>query len=463
MASIVSTGIGSGLDVSGIVQQLVTAEGAPVEGRLAQREAFAQSKLSAFGSIKSALSDLKSRADAIQSLDSLLTRSATSGDEDAFTVTAESGAAPARYALEVLNVAAAQKLTSGAFADAQTSVGTGTLTVSIAGSSMDLVFDAENSSLSDIRDAINSSPDNPGVSATIVNADAGSYLILTADNTGAANEIMVTQSGGDGGLAALEYDPANFLTSLTESIAADDARIEIDGLLVQSENNTFATAIEGVTIDVLADTAGITQSLVVENDTAATSSAIRSFMNSYNALVELNSNLTSYDQESDVAGALIGDSTLRGIITQVRNEMNRAVTDISGPFTLLSDIGMELQVDGKFEIDSEKLTESLESDYQRVAQLFTNSDGFAVRVFETADTYLASDGILETRTDGLNGQIDNITEQRERLTIRLTSLEERLLRQYNALDSLLGELNNTSNFLASQLQNLPGFTKPGNN
>ncbi len=433
-----------------------------MEGRLARREAAAQSKLSAFGSVKSALSDLKTKADAIRTLDSLLSRKATSGSEDAFTVTATSGASPANYAVEVVNIATAQKLTSGAFVDADTAVGTGTLTIGVGGSAMNLDFDAENNTLAGIRDAINSASDNPGVAATIVNADAGSYLILTANNTGLANQITVTQTGGDGGLSALEYDPANSLTSLTESIAADDARIEIDGLAVQSSTNTFAAAIEGVTIDVFSDTGGLTTSLLVENDTEATTQAIEAFVNSYNALVDLNASLTSYDQETQSAGALIGDSTLRGIVTQIRNEMNMAVTDISGPFSLLNDIGIDLQVDGKFKIEATELEDALATDFQRVAQLFTNSDGFAVRVFDAAETFLDADGLLETRTEGLNGQIEIINEQRERLNTRLTSLEERLLRQYNALDSLLSELNNTSNFLSSQLQNLPGFERPGN-
>ena len=123
MASIVSTGIGSGLDIAGIVQSLVAAEGEPVEARISQQEARAQSKLSAFGSLKSALSDLRDKLDIMRNLDQFLARKAVSSNEDYFAVSAGTDALPASYSLEVVQLAQAQKLTSGAFTDADTVVG----------------------------------------------------------------------------------------------------------------------------------------------------------------------------------------------------------------------------------------------------------------------------------------------------------------------------------------------------
>ena len=228
MASITSTGIGSGLDIAGIVQQLVIAEGQPVEARITQQESRAQAKLSAFGSLKAALADFRDKLDIMKSLDKFLVRRAVSGNEDYFTVTADSNAVPSGYAVEVAQLAQAQKLTSGAFTDSDTVVGTGTLTIQVGTEIVSLQIDAENNTLAGIRDAINEAVDNPGVGASIVNADSGSYLILTAEKTGVANTITVTQSGGDGGLAALEYDPPTS-TALTETIAAQDGLIRIDG------------------------------------------------------------------------------------------------------------------------------------------------------------------------------------------------------------------------------------------
>ncbi len=462
MTGIQSTGIGSGLDITSIVTQLVAAEGAPVEERLTRREATVQGKLSAFGTLTSALNEIKAAAEDIGTLDKLLLRKATTGDEEIFTATVTGDAAPSNYNVEVVNLASVQKLTSGVFTDSTAVVGTGTLTIEVGGNAFDIEISSSNNTLSGIRDAINEAVANTGVAASIVNAEAGSYLILSGEKPGEDNTITITQTGGDGGLSALEYDSDLATGSLTQTQAADDARIRIDGLLVQSESNTFASAIDGVELNILQGTSGATQSLAVENDVDETANKITRFVRAYNDLIDLNSSLTSFDQELGVAGALLGDATLRGIVTQVRTEINTAVTGLDGPFSLLGDVGIELQLDGKFDTDLVKLKEALSDDFSQVGQLFTSETGFATRLASTADTFLRSDGILQIRTEGLDSQVERINEQRERLNNRLTSLEERLFRQYNALDSLLAELNNTSNFLNSQLQNLPGFTRERN-
>jgi len=459
MTGIQSRGIGSGLDIQSIVTQLVAAEGAPVESQLARREAAVQSELSAFGSLRSALSNIKTAADNISSLEQILSRKVSVGNEDVFTATVDTDAVPGRYSVEVVNTASAQKLISGAFADQTTAVGTGTLTIAYGSDTFELNLEAGNNSLSDIRDAINASPDNTGVAASIVNAEDGSYLVLSGDKTGNENTITITEADGDGGLAALTYDSATATGALTQTEGADDARIRIDGLLVQSATNDFDTAINGVSISVLRGSDGSAFDLSVENDVSQTAGKISAFVNSYNALIDLNRSLTAFDQESGVAGTLLGDSTLRGIVTQIRRELTTAVDGVSDSFSLLGDIGIELQVDGKFEINSGELNDALAGNFSQIAQLFVSENGFATRVAETADELLASDSTLQIRTDGLDAQVERINEQRERLQDRLVVLEERLFRQYNALDSLLAELNSTSSFLQSQFANLPGFTR----
>jgi len=461
MASIVSSGIGSGLDIAGIVQSLVAAEGEPVESRLGQQEFKAQAKLSAFGTLKSALADMRDNLDIMQSLDQFLSREAISGNENKFTVSAGTNALPASYSVEVVQTAQAQKLTSGAFLNSDAVVGTGTLTVAVGATSMDLDITVDNNTLAGIRDSINSATNNPGISATIVNADSGSYLIMTADDTGVASTIAVTQTGGDGGLSALEYDPGNSLFSLTESIAPQDALIRIDGLDVMSDSNTFVGAVEGVTITVLEDTGGATESLLVDNDRDAARELLTKFVDSYNEFVSTVDSLTAYNPEIELTAPLLGDSTIRGIRDQVRREMSTAVQDIDANFSMLSDVGIELQLDGTLSINDEQLGSVLADDFVKLGQLFATTDGFATRLYGLADGFLEADGIIESRTQGLTAQIDGIGDDRSALNDRLASLETRLLRQFNALDSLLAQLSSTSNFLTQQLANLPGVTNDG--
>ena len=463
MASIVSTGIGSGLDIAGIVQQLVAAEGQPVENRLGQQEVRAQAKLSAFGSLKSALADVRDQLATMKSAEQFLLRKATSSNEEVFKASTSTSALPASYALEVVQLAEAQKLTSGAFAGSDAAVGTGTLTVTVGSESMDLEIDAENNTLSDIRNAINSADDNPGVSATIVNAESGSYLILTGNDTGAENTITLTQTGGDGGLAALEYDPGNGLSSLTESQAAQDALIRIDGFDVVSSTNTFTGAVEGVTISVDSTTAGGTETLTVENDDEAVTKIVNEFVEDYNALIDTLNDLTAFNADLEVAAPLLGDSTIRSIRDQIRREMSTAVNDAGLPFSTLSEVGIEVQLDGKLAVDETRLSTVLADDFVRFGELFSVEQGFGTRLFNLTDSFLDTDGIIETRTQGLTTQIDGIADEREALNERLASLETRLLRQFNALDSLLAQLSSTSNFLTQQLSSLPGVDRPDTN
>ena len=463
MASITSTGIGSGLDVSGLVQQLVAAEGQATEIRIAQQEARAQAKLSAYGSLKSALSTFGDELEKMSDLDTLLARSGSTGDESLLTVSVDETAVPASYNVEVVQLAQAQKLESGAFAGADTVVGTGTLTIAVGTESFSLSIDSENNTLEGIRDAINTAVDNKGVAATIVNGDSGSYLILAGENTGSDQSIVVTQSGGDGGLSALEYDPANMLESLTERQAAQDAQVRIDGVDVTSDNNVVVGAIEGVTLTLVTANPGTTTEVSIKNDVDAVRNQIRSFVDGYNALIDAFDAQTGFDPETEIAGPLLGDLTVRGVRDQLRRELTTEVTDIDASFSSLLDIGIETDVNGKLTVNDSKLDEALGSEFSKLGQLFANSDGYAVRLSSVIDGYLDDEeGILTARTDGLDRTIEGFAEQREVLRVRLESLEARLLRQFNALDALVSELTTTSSFLTQQLGNLPGISTPDN-
>ena len=459
---IISSGIGSGLDVAGLVQQLVTAEAEPVERRLGLQEVRAQAKLSAFGSLKSALSDFRDTLDTLRNLDSFLSKTVSSGNEEVLQSTATGDASPATYEIEIVRLATAQKLTSGAFASADSTVGTGTLLIATSTGGFGVEISSENNTLAGIRDAINSASDNPGIAATIVNADSGSYLVLSSGKTGAANAMAVTQTGGDGGLSVLEYDVVGGQTSLTETVAAQDALIRIDGLDVQSDSNSIADAIQGVTLNLISQDPGQTYTLRVDNDETAAREAVTAFVDAYNELVGTFDSATSFSAETQQSGPLLGDSTVRSIRDAVRREMSTPTQEAS-IFATLSDVGIEIQIDGTLSINEEKLSDSLSQEFSRFGQLFAANDGFAVRLYDRVDDYLSSDGLLQSRTDGLDAQIEDIGRQREASTERLLALESRLLRQFNALDSLIGELTNTSNFLAQQLASLPGFNSTGQN
>ncbi len=456
MASIVSSGIGSGLDVQGLVQQLVAAEGQPTEFRIARREAQYQSELSALGSVKSAVSAFNDQVKKMQDLDTLLQRAGTVADEAVLGLSVDTSALPGIYSVEVTQLAQVERLQSGAFADTSTAVGTGDLQISIGGEFFTVAIDGSANTLSDIQDAINNAVDNKGVTATVVTADTGSYLFLTGEKTGSTQSITVTQSGGDGGLNVLEYDPLNGLNSLTQTQAPQDAIANINGFAVTSSGNSIAGAIEGVTLDLLATNVGAATQVTISNDEAAVKAQLEAFVSSYNDLIDVFKEQTAYNSETETAAPLLGDATVRGLQEQLRREFFTEVTDIDATFNSVLDIGITTNLDGKLSLDSATIDGLLDTEFSKLGQLFANSDGYAVRFNNLIESYIDStDGVLTERVDGIESSIEDLTDQREALALRLESVERRLLRQFNALDTLVGQLTTTSNFLTQQLASLP--------
>lgn len=457
---IISPGVGSGLDINGLVTQLVAAEGQPAALRLSRQEARVQAELSAFGSFKSALSSFRDALEPLKELDKFQGRVTTTGDDTIFTASATSSSVPGSYSIEVRQLAQAHKLASDPFADADTVVGTGTLTLTVGDQAFAVEIDDSNNTLAGIRDAINGASSNTGVRATIVNGNDGSTLILSSVDTGVENSLVVTAAGGDGGLDGLVYDPAGTM-NLTELQAALDAEVIIDGFSVTSAGNSLTDAIEGVTLDLIAAQAGTTVELTVDYDRTNAKDLVNAFIESYNALVKRFSELTKFDPETKEKGALLGDSTLRAASSQIRREMSIAPAEINGAVGSLLDIGITIQLDGTLELDEGALTAQLDANFDDLGKLFSTEDGYAVRLDELLGRYLDDGGLIENRTDGLDERIEDIERQREALDRRLEAVEERLRAQFNALDTLVSQLNSTSAFLAQQLVNLPGATFQG--
>ncbi len=464
MAQIISGGIGSGIDVSGLVSQLVQAERAPVENRLNSREFKAQSKLSAYGTLKSSLNKFQSALDALKESSLYEGRKITTSNKDLFTVSADASASVGSYTIQSENLASRHKLASDAFASDDTSIGTGTLTFTINGDSFAIAIETGSDSLTAIRDAVNNAGDNVGVSAAIIRDENGSRLVFTADETGVDNAISIsaTTSGTDtGDLSQLTYDP-NALPEnnpLTQQQAALDATLIIDGFTAKSSTNTFKNVVDGVTITLKDSEPGQNESLDVSLDKAAVKKAIDQFVEAYNALRTNLNTLKAYDPESGVAGTLQGDATTNRLSSPLRQAISNAVSGADSDLDTLAEIGITTNFEnGTLEIDSDMLNGLVDDRFDDFVLLFAGDNGMASRLDALSDQYTKFEGTLDTLSNGLKSQIDGITDQRESLARRLATIEARYLQQFNALDALIGELNQTSSFLTSQLANLPGFT-----
>jgi flagellar hook-associated protein 2 len=128
---------------------------------------------------------------------------------------------------------------------------------------------------------------------------------------------------------------------------------------------------------------------------------------------------------------------------------------------MLADIGISADLNGKLSVDSADLDAAFSVDFDAVGALFAAEDvGVAVKLDALLAPYLDSDGVLDARTSGLQSSIADIGERREALNERLAALQTRYTREFNALDTLLSQLQGTSNFLTQQLSRLPGWTTP---
>ena len=299
MASSLSVGgLGSGIDVSGIVSQLMEIERQPLKA-LDTKEASVQARISAFGSIKSSLSTLQNAIAGLKlpaggnALDFYSTYSGTLSDDGVASVTATDGTVPGKYSLEVTQLAKENRLISAA----GTSIGSGELTISLGSAdgtatTRSTTVSIGDGSLSAVRDAINGA--NAGVTAAVINGDAGPQLVLSANEGGSKQFISLS------GVSGLDYSPAAPTANFTTQQTAQSALITLNGVAIESQSNKISDALEGVTIDLKKATeADKPVTLTLARDTSSINKALEKFVSAYNEYNTLARDLGRYDPSTD--------------------------------------------------------------------------------------------------------------------------------------------------------------------
>lgn len=453
MPAITAPGVGSGLDINSLVDQLVALEKRPLQAVQSQKSNV-QAQLSSYGKFKSVLSDFQSAMSALSTRDSFQIFAASSSNENSFAATTGADARGGSYAIDVTSLAASHKLASGAFTDSTTVVGEGTLTLQNGSDSFDVVIDSSNNTLAGIRDAINSASDNTGVSATILSDDAGTRLIMTSRESGTANAIQVSVTGdslgSDSDATGLSQLVFNATTqNLSEVNAASDAHLSIDGFSVTSASNIVSGALQGVTLNLNAIGSG---TLDVSTDTGAIKESAQSFVDAFNNLRTTISDLRK--------GNLEADSTLLSVENLVLGQVNTQANISGGNFDYLTQVGVEIDRYGKMSLNASRFEDALNSDFESVSKLFSDADGgIARRLDGLAGGILATGGLLDARESGLNDQIKALDVQADRIDRRLVSTEARLRAQFTAMDSIVANLNATGDYLSQQLSGLASLNK----
>ena len=450
MASLSSPGIGSGLDVNGLVTQLVAAAKTAPQNAIDKRRDTNGAELSAIGSLKSALSAFQDSLSSLADGSAFTQFLATASSTDHFSAIADATAAAGTYSVDVQQLATAEKASSGAFA-ANTTLSTGQLTIAVGTKSMTISVGSGTSSLAQLAGAINRNANNPGVTAAVVHAADGDHIVLTSTKTGAANAFSVT---GTGDVAGLSYDPATGTGGLTSVTHAQDAKLSIDGFDVTSASNAVQGAIQGVTLNLTTVSGTTPDTLTVAADNDSIQKAVQTFVDNYNKLVGTTKTLTSYDSGSGQAGALLGDSTLLGITSRLSRSLGTQFGSSGDAVRSLADIGIKFEVDGSLSLDDDKLSAALAGSPEQVRTLFGNAAGLGKSLTPMLEGYLQTGGILDGRTDSLNQSNKSLDDQQSQLDARMDALTQMYTAQFTKLDQLLTSLNSTSSFLTQQLANV---------
>lgn len=460
MAGLTSTGLGSGLDINGLVSQLVAAEKATKQSQITRAQTSTVTTISALATLKGAMSTFNSALTPLKTVEVFAARSATSSDQEFFSASATNVASPGSYDVQVEALASAHQISSNAVVGgSNVAVGTGTLTIAVGADSFSVAIDAPNNTLAHIRDAINSAVENGGkVSATIVNASDGAHLVLTGSAAGQANAINVTQSGGDGGLARFETGPV-LTTNYRQLREARDAEVWIAGYQHFSATNSISNVIDGVTINLLKADPGEVKTLTVANDTAATVGRVKTFVDQFNALAKQIATLRSYEPATKKAGPLLGDSMLRTIEGELRGKLTNPVAGTTGAYQTLASVGITTDKDGTLKLDSAKLTAAMAADFEGVSKLFGSADGVAARMADALTPRLAADAEIDIRTKRLNQKSLDLQKEQAALDARMLKVEARYKAQFNNLDSLLAKMSSTSSYLSQQLSQIANIGK----
>lgn len=472
MASIFNAlNVGSGIDVRALVSGLVAADRAPRQALLDERQARAQSRVSAQGQFRAAIDAL------VGALASRVSSGSLSGiasvsDPSILTMRVNPGAIVARQTLEVRQLAQGQTLASATIADAAAPIGQGSITIRFgtvagtaepggfsAGSVADLVvtIGPEEDSLAGMRNAINDAAARTGapVQAQLVTDADGSRLLLRG-SMGAASGFLV-ETTGDPGLDAFAF-PESGAAGLGRTQAALDAEVAIDGVVLRRPSNAIDDLVPGARLALGRAAPGTMVVVEAQRSGAELSQVVSDLASALNELSAIGRELTRAGSATGSAGALVSDSATRRAVQSLTRLTTEPllVPDGNAPVRL-SDIGVSLTRDGDFVLDSARLARAVRDfpeSIERMVTALNRPAGFGVepgRLPAIASAFRTATAGNVGQRPALQRELEDIARQRTILDERMNRLSETYTRQFAALDRSVGQSRALQSFLTQQI------------
>jgi len=481
MATISSLGVGSNLDLSTLLTQLQTAESVPLTALETKAKSYT-SKLSAYGQIQSALEALQSAAKKLSDPAMFQTVTGTPSVSGILSASSTDPSSAGNYNITVSQLAQSQSIIAKGQATSSTAIGSGKVTFdfgTISGGTLDaatgaysgatytsdstrvaksITIDSSNNTLTGIRDAINAG--DLGVSASIVNDGSGTpyRLVLTSDETGEASSMRITVDGDAALQNLLGNDPSG-TQNLKQTLAAQNAKLDVNGIAITSASNTVEEAIQGTTLTLVqAGTTGLS----MKANTTSVKTAINDFVKAYNSLQATAKSLTAYDADTKSGAALVGDSTLRNLQNRIRGALTAPQAGGTNEMKVLTEIGVGLQKDGTLAVDSTKLDKALENNLEGVSKLFASgtgsTSGYGKQLDALVESLTKSGGSLRVAEDGVTATIKELDEQYDAMKTRVDAKVEIYRAQFTQLDVLISSMNSTMSYLTAQFEAMNAST-----
>ena len=453
MATITSLGVGSGLDLNGLLTQLQASERQKLTP-LTQQQNTQQTKISAYGRLQSAMDRLQESMTALNDTSTFRQQTSTVTGEGVSANAGETANA-GRYDINVTQLAKGGSVASNSVAmDQVLTTAATTLTIDFGATYTNGSFDAgaaplssysldiaADSTLEDVRDQINADAES-GVTASIVNDGTGYRLALSSKETGKEASVV-----GFSGLDQLTMDSATLRPG-------QDAELEVNGIAITGKTNRIEGAIQGVTLDISAVSESPV-SLVIERDEASLKETIEEFVSTYNEVRSTIDRMTAFNGEGETAGELLGDRTVRTIENRIRRDITDSLGN--GDLNRLAQIGIDIDERGRLQIDETTLDEAIATNVEGLTSFFageTEEGGFAGRLNTTLESITADDGIIQVSVDSAERRIENLDERIARTELSIERNIERYRSQFAQLDGMIAQMNSTGAYLAQQFSML---------
>lgn len=458
-------GAGSGIDTKSLAESLVEAERAPRKERIDNKIAVTEAKISAYGTLKFALSELKTAFEAINDATEIGATAVKLNRTDSAKITAEDEAQTGSFDLEIIQTAQAQRSASPAFSSATTPFNGGSpfsLNVSI-GSASPVAVSVTSPTPAGVVEAINAS--GVGLNARLVQGDSTgqTWNIVVTGKEGANRQFVIsTDDGNAQAVAGLDF--GNTLQNAT------DASFKLNGLPATRSENIITDLMPGLTIDLTGATAGLLR-VDVTRETSDFKDKIRTLVEAYNSFNEAARELTNPKSEVEtIGGALAADTLVQNLRSQVR----RFITDTSStPGTHVRaarDIGLSLDRFGTLQLDERVLDSALEDHHDEVVKMLTANtngqsvysstpSGLAGTAFKQLDAMLRSTGMIATNVTNAQSRIEDYKLELESLELRMSQLLERYTAQFSLMDSLVGQSSALRSSLSSSFEGLMAMYK----